>query len=46
VGRERGEETKQKMDGLDTLSNWNEAGGTKRRDDRKKKMEKALYDGL
>ena len=25
--------------------NWNEAGGTKRRDDRKEKMEKACQDG-
>ena len=34
----------EKMDG-NTRSNWNEAGGTKRRDKRKETMEKACHDG-
>jgi len=36
--------TKEKMDGWDTWSNWNEAGGTKRCDDRKETVEKAGED--
>ena len=48
-GRQRGKEeertTKEKMDGRDTWSNWNEAGGTKRRDDRKETLEKDCQGG-
>ena len=34
------------MDGWDTWSNWNEAGGTKRCDDRKETVKKAGELGL
>jgi len=43
-GKEDETATKEKMDGLDTWSNWNEAGGTKRCDDRKEALEKACHD--
>ena len=44
-GKEEEGATKEKMDGWDTWSNWNETGGTKRHDDRKETMEKACHDG-
>ena len=45
-GKEEAERaTKEKVDGWNTWSNWNEAGGTKRRDERKETMEKACNDG-
>ena len=36
--------TKEKVDGWDTWSNWNEAGGTKSCDDRKETVERAGED--
>jgi len=44
-GKEEERATKEKMDGWNTWSNWNEAGGTKRHNDRKETMEEACPGG-
>jgi len=46
TGKEEERVTKEKMmDGWNTWSNWNEADGTRRRDERKETTEKACHDG-
>ena len=44
-GKEEERATKEKIDEWYKWSNWNKAGGTKRRDERKETMEKACHDG-